>query len=424
MLEYNNQYETHPLYNHFKSWIDMEENYQDTYFIINTALYAAEKYIYNTYNIATRATLVHEYFGDITEDKAYAKFNVHNLLGVYTDDGYELPSVIYYDTTSKIYETSTGPLQLNSDSISNVTAINLNMEYVTGYIYPTNALETSVIPLGNDDPGDEVTRPALSNSDGSPLHSPLATSNTYYDLSIIGDPGSTIFINDIEGTLLDAKGTLITDSISTQPTINEDRIGRVTLTLVNGINTFIVDARDDGGNVSETITIVINKQVTFEEQLVELCGKDLVTIDGTYKLIVSSLVGSTITVNGTDVVTYSTGYDVIETTVPTEGIADIIITVTSPAGIVSRELLTHILYDTTISESQAIRINDLGTNAVAMPQDMLMAVLMIANHYFKIALYKNDETFSYGDNVSNRTTFNADRFPKEAHKILSNYLMY
>lgn len=424
MLEYNNQYETHPLYNHFKSWIDMEENYQDAYFIINTALYAAEKYIYNSYGIATRATLVHEYFGDVTEDRYYSKFNIHNLLGAYTNDGYELPSVMYYDTTTKTYETSTGPFKLDKDFLREVDAINLNLEYITGYIYPENARDTSVISTGNDDLGDDVTRPSISNSDGSPLHSPLSTSNSYYDLYVIGDPGSTIYINDVEGTLLDASGTPITEDVSVKPIINEDRIGKVSIALADGINTLIIDARDEVDNISEAITIIINKQSTFEEQTVELCGKDLVTIDGNYKLIISSLVGSTINVNGVDEITYSTGYDVVQTSVATEGVEDILITVTSPAGIVSRPLLTHITYDSTIEESLSIRLNDLGTNGVTMPQDMLMAVLMIANHYFRIALYKHQDTQSYGDNVSNRTTFNSDRFPKEAHRILSSYIMY
>jgi len=59
-----------------------------------------------------------------------------------------------------------------------------------------------------------------------------------------------------------------------------------------------------------------------------------------------------------------------------------------------------------------------------MPEDMLMALLMIANHYYRVALYKHDETASYGDSVSNRITFNVDRFPKDAHSILSKYVKY
>lgn len=427
MLEYNNQYETHALYNHFKSWIDMEEGYQDSYFIINTALYAAEKYIYNTYGIATKATQVHEYFGTLTEDIEYPKFNIHNLLAIYTDDGYVLPSILYYDTTSKIYETTTGPLKLLGNSLVDISATNLNIEYITGYVYPETAKDTAVVPVGNENWGDEVTRPSISNSDKSPLHSPLSTMNTYYDLYVIGDPGSTVYINDIEGVLLDANGILITDSVSIAPTINEDRIGKVSLSLSDGINTFTIHAKDAADNISESIVILINKQATFMDSTVELCAKNLVTNTTTFKTTVASTPGSIIEVTAdsvTTTLTYSTGLDIIENTIATEGLLDVTIVVTTPAGIVSRTLLTHILYDTTLSNEYVSTMNDLGNNSMAMPQDMLMAVLMIANHYFRIALYKNDDTHSYGDNVSNRTTFNADRFPVEAHRILSRYRMY
>lgn len=402
----------------------MEENYQDSYFIINTALYAAEKYIYNNYNIATRATKVHEYFGDITEDTAYPEFNIHNLLAVYTDEGYTLPSIIYYNDTNKVYETSDGPFRIGSNTLDEVSAINLNLEYITGYIYPENARDTAIVPDGNDDWGSEVTRPSLSNPDGSPLYSPLSTSNTYYDLHVIGDEGSTIFINDIAGVVLDAKGVAITADVNPTSVINSDRIGKVTLTLADGINTFIIDARDTSDNVSATVTIVINKQAKFNDISVELLGKDLVTNDGNYKLILNSIPGSTININAVDEVTYSTGTDIIETSIITEGLNDINIIVTSPAGTVSRTLLTHVSYDSTLSDDYTQAINDASFNNMEMPQDMLMAVLMIANHYFRIALYKHEGTQSYGDNVSNRTTFFADRFPKEAHRILSKYIMY
>ena len=425
MLEYNSQYETHKLYNHFKSWIDMEENYQDSYFIINTALYAAEDYIYNTYNLATKATKIHEYFGDVTEDELFPKFNIHNLLAVYTDDGYTLPSTIHYDDISKTYITEDGPFRMNGGVLNEVNAINMNLEYITGYVYPENARDTSVIPEGSSELyGEEVTRPAISNSDSSPLYSPLSTTNSYYDLHIIGDTSSTIYVDGVIAELRDATGILITEEVNPQPTINDDRIGKITLSLATGINTFVIDARDASDNVSEEITIIINKQTKFMDTSVELQGKDLATNDGNYKLIVSSTPGSSISVNGTEELAYSNGTDVVEATLATEGTQDISIVVTSPAGTISRPLLTHVLYDTNLTDDYLESLNDLGFNSMIMPQDMLMAILMIANHYFRIALYKHEDTVSYGDNISNRTTFESDRFPKEAHRILSQYVIY
>ena len=424
MLEYNNQYETHPLYNHFKSWIDMEENYQDSYFIINTALYSAESYIYNTYNIVTRATKVHEFIGDVTEDTFYSRFALRNLLGVYTTDGYVLPSLVYYDVDNKTYTTSSGPFNISDSTLYDVSASNINIEYITGYTYPDNAVGTSVVPLDTSSVGDEVTRPELFNKDGAPLQSPLSTVNQYFDIQVIGDAGSTLYVNDSMAELLDVYGVAITEPINPTYIINEDRIGKITLTLVDGLNTFNIYAVDDVGNKSEDITIVINKQPSFIDTEVQLLGKDLVTTTGDYKILVSSTVGSTILVDGNIVLSNSTGKDVIELNTTAVGVNTISIVVTTPSGISSNPMVTSILFDPSISEEQANAANSLGTNNTTMPQDMLMAILMIAHHYFRIALYKHEDTHSYGDNVSNRTTFTTDRFPKEAHRILSQYVRY
>lgn len=443
MLEYNNQYETHPLYNHFKSWIDMEENYQDSYFIINTALYAAEKYIYSTYNINTRATMIHEYFGDITKDEVFTKFNINNLLSVYTDDGYVLPSIIHYDDVAKTYITEEGPFRLNGGILNEVSATNMNIEYVTGYTYPLDARDTSIVPIGNtEEYGEGVTRPKLSNATGGPLSSPLSTINEYYDLYITGDPSSTIYVNAIIAELRDAKGNLITESINPQPIINEDRLGKITLSLIDGINTFAIKALDASDNESEEIYIVINKQTNFKSPTVQLLNKDLVTNTGIYSIALDTPIGSSILINSIEELAYSTGIDILTINLPMypnedllpeeglypltpiDGVNNILIEVISAAGTVSRPLLTHILYSADISDDYMNSINNINLNDMTMPQDMLMALLMIANHYFKIALYKNEGTASYGDNVSNRTTFIADRFPKEAHRILSRYTMY
>ncbi len=424
MLEYNGQYETHPLYGHFKSWIDMEDNYQNAYFIMNTALYAAEAYIYNTYNVATKAIQIHEYFGDITEDKEYPKFNVGNLLAAYTNDGYVLPSIIYYNATSKTYEVSEGNFRLANNALTEINAINLNLDYITGYTYPEDVRYTPTYTAGTDDAGSEVTTPTISNSDGSPLYSPLSTMKSFYNLYIIGDVGATVYVNGVIGELLDASGSTITEDVSVSPTINDNRIGKVSLTLVDGINTFIITTKDVAENESKDTTIIINKQETFKILPVELCSKDLVTNDGDYKVAISSIPGSTIEINGVTLTTYSKGHDTLLPSVSTEGIQDVSIVVTSPAGVISEPYLTQVLYDSTLSDGYVRGINGVTTTDIVMPQDMLMAILMIANHYFRIALYKHEDTQSYGDTVSNRVTFNADRFPKEAHKILSRYLMY
>lgn len=402
----------------------MEENYQDSYFIINTALYSAESYIYKNYNINTRATLVHEYFGDVTGDNLHSRFNIQNLLAIYTADGYVLPSIVYYNPSTQVYEIADGPFRLEDSTLIEASATNLNIEYVTGYIYPTNVKDTATIPSGNSDWGSDVTMPRICNPDSSPLYSPLSTTSTYYDLYIIADEGASIYVNNTIGELRDAKGVLITDAINPRQIVNENRIARVTLSLVAGVNTFVIDARDAVNNKSEAITIIINKQANFSNTTVSLYTKDLVTNDGKYNIVLQSTPGSIVTVNGVAAVQYSNGIDVVELVQATEGLFDVNITVTSPAGTISRPLHTKVLYDSTLSDSYVESVNDMGNNSITMPQDMLMALLMIANHYFRIALYKHEDTQSYGDNVSNRTTFIADRFPKEAHRILSNYTRY
>ncbi len=424
MLEYNEQYETHPLYGHFKNWVDMDDNYQESYFIINTALYAAEEYIFNKYSILTRATPIHEFLGNITTGVVYPRYSLTNLLSIYTADGYELPSVSYFDAPEGKYIVSDGVLQVSEGSLLNVTATDLNVDYITGYLMPPNAKDTSVVPTGNDDLGAKVTRPSISNPDGSPLHSPLSTSNTYYDLYVIGDPGSVVYVNDIEADLLDAAGNAILDDVNPAPIINEERIGKISLTLVDGINTFSIDARDESSNISQPLTIVINKQSNFNQTSVELISKDLVTNDGEYNVSIKSTPGSKITVNDVDLLIYSTGYDTVTGTIVTEGVNLITIKVTAPSGNVTQSMVQQVLYDSSISEAQVAAINDTASNTLSMPQDMLMAILMIAHHYFRIALYKHDETNSYGDSVSNRITFNKDRFPKDAHNILTRYMRY
>ena len=424
MLEYNEQYETHPLYNHFKNWIDMDDSYTDSYFIINTSLYAAEKYIYNTYGIAIRAAIINEYLGDVTDDIVYPKFNLQNLIGVYTNNGYVLPKITYYDTAELTVVQTEGEYAISDGNLVDVDADGMSIEYVTGYTFPEELRNTYIIPQGNTASGIEASSITITNADGAPLYSPLSTNKTYFDISVIGDIGADIYVNDVLGELRDAQGNLITEAINPNVTINSERVGKVTLTLVNGINTFEIKTVDDGTNESYIVTIVINKQDKFKRTSVELLDKSLVTNDGTFTVKVGSALGSTINVNGVDKVTYSTGVDVISDTLLTEGTQPIVITVTSPTGTVSEPLTTHIIYDSTLDDKLVRAINDINFNSTTMPPDVMMALLMIAHHYFKIALYKHEDTQSYGDNVSNRITFVADRFPKEAHRILSQHVRY
>ncbi len=402
----------------------MESDYEDSYYIMNTALYAAERYILENYNVATRTSLIHEYLGTVSSDTIYPKYIMNNILALYTSDGYTLPSVFYYDEAESVYTQSEGPLLINEDALDISSATDLSVEYVAGYLYPAIPSDTPVISDGNYDTDATVTRPAISNFDGAPLHSPLSTMKTYYDLGIIGDPGSSLYVNGLPAELLDAQGAEVTEAVPYSTTINEERRGLVSLTLVNGINTFEISAIDDANNSSDAITIIINKQDTFTETYVELMSKDLATNDGNYTIVINSDIGATISINGTDEVLYSNGVSVIETTVAVEGVNDIVIIVTNPSGSISKTLTTRILYDTTLTDNQISALNNISPTITQMPEDILMALLMIAHHYYRIALYKHEETLSYGDNVSNRTTFNENRFPKEAHRILSKYIKY
>ena len=402
----------------------METNYEDSYYIMNTALYAAETYVLNTYNIITKSKIIHEYFGDVSASTLYPRFPLNNILATYTDDGYVLPSVLYYDSINKTFSKSEGPFIVDEGTLITEAATNLNVEYTAGYVYPTVPEDTSVIPEGNNVLDSPVSRPILSNINGSPLHSPLATTKTYLNVNIVGDAGSTIYVDGVPAVLLDAAGAPITESVTYGPVLNEDRRGQITLTLVNGINTFSIDATDAADNTSDPIVIIIDKQSSFLTTDFSIITKTLVTNDGNYELTLQTLPGSSVTFNGDPVLTYSTGLDTITNVETAEGIFDVSVIVTSPAGIVSKIEVTQIQYDSTLTTESVDSINSLGNTIQEIPKDIMMALFMIANHYYRSALYKHDETHSYGDNVSNRITFVSDRFPKAAHSILSKYIRY
>jgi hypothetical protein len=404
----------------------MEDTYYDTYFTINTALYAAEEYIHNTYGVIVNSTSIQEYFGNVDEQILQPRYQATNINSIYTSEGYTLPSVTYIE--NNVPNKTNGPLVIERKAFTDVFADNLLVNYVSGFTYPPTPDFTDSDSTATSEIGDTVSTPIICNPNGSPLASPMSASREYYDLFVIGDPAASIHIDGNLGVLKDAQGNLITEDITPNVVINEDRIGRVTLDLSTGVNTFDVTIEDGSGNVSNTVTLVINKQDEYKAASPVLLKKDLVTNTGTVSVTVQTTPGSTIQgdVGGapTTYVAYSSGVDTFEVTLGSNGLQEVTLEVTSPLSSNAENIQVVGLVDDSLTDAQVQATNYISQQDTEMPQDLLMALLMIANHYFKIALYKHDETHSYGDNVSNRTTFVADRFPKDAHMILSKYVTY
>jgi len=415
------QYPTHPLYSHFKSWIDMEDDYQDSYYIINTSLYAAEQYIENTYNIITTPSNIKEYFGEITEtDKVYPSYAITNLLDIFINNSYALPTIKYVENGQMLTYEGKYDFEKRKNTLKNIEG-DTTINYVTGWVYPPNVAYISNIPEDVDD--GEVSTPKLYLEDDSPISQVVNTTAAKIRLKVIGDPASTIYINGTQAILEDDDGAIIDPSITPNITINESRIGMCTLTLNAGANTFNITLRDSYGTESKIVNIVVNRQDTTTKPKLVILGKTFATVDGTYTLTVMTEPGASIEVDGTVVIPSADYINTITGTLATEGTHTLSIKATTTG---STFLTTTILYDTNLPipviEWYESNSNDLSN--VVMPQDLLMAILMIAHHYFKAALYKHDETHSYGDNVSNRTTFIKERFPKDAQNILSRYVRY
>jgi len=423
MANFNTQYVTHPLYNHFKAWIDMEDAYYDLYFAINTSLYAAEEYIYKTYGVYVQTHTIQEYLGDIDEPIVQLQHSPTNILGVYTDAGYTLPSVTYID--NNIPASTSGPFTINDNSLKDVKATNLLVNYNSGFTYPPTSEFTDTTSEDTSEVGEGVSTPIICNPDGSPLSSPISVSGDYFNLHIIGDPTTTIYINGTIGELKDAQGNTISTDILPNIIINDDRIGKATLDLVVGLNTFDITTIDGSNNESKKVTLVINRQLNILPATSVIVNKDLVSIDGNINITIKTVPGSSIEANATTLVAYTKGVDSFVLPLPnTNGVQNIDLSITSPYSSGVEILNVQALVDSTMTSKQIAAVNSVGQQETEMPQDLLMALLMVANHYFKIALYKNDENQSYGDNVSNRTTFINDRFPKDAHMILSKYVTY
>ena len=252
---------------------------------------------------------------------------------------------MYFDTEDKVYKESEGPFKANGDSFINSTATSLSVDYITGYMYPSIAEDTPTTPLNISDVGDEVTTPVIVNANSSPLYSPLSTNISYYDIYVVADEGASIYINGVLGELRDASGALITEDVTPNTIVNDEYIGKTTLSLSTGLNTFNITMKDSSGNESSVLTIVINKQTSFIEETVHLINKDLVTNDGDYSVVIESTPGSSISLNGLEILWYSNGLDKVEGELSTTGVNDILIEVVPPTGAPCRPLLTHILYD-------------------------------------------------------------------------------
>jgi len=400
----------------------MEDAYYDLYFIINTALYAAEDYIQNTYGVVTSISNIQEYLGDVKEDRLELRYPLTNILSIYDSNGYALPSVAYID--EGVPTVTDGVLKINEKVLTNVNATNLLINYTSGYTYPPTAKFTSNTSEDTSEVGEGKTTPLICNPDGSPLSSPLTASEQYYDINVIGDPSADIYVNGVLGELLDKDGNTITEPVTPNVTINDERVGRVTLTLVAGLQSIEITTQDGSGNVSNAVTLVINYDSTIQTTA-SLINRDLVTNSDTFAVTLATTKGATIIsiddTNGiVEHVAYSSGIETINIAVPSSGKQLLDYSIRVDAVKIDIQILVDLALDTDAVNA----INNAGHYQSDMPQDILMALLMIANHYFKIALYKHDETQSYGDNVSNRTTFIADRFPKDAHLILSKYVTY
>jgi len=392
MIDNKTIYSEHPFYNQFVKWSGLELN-SENYFMINTALFGAEDYISQRFDIKLSPINIIEHF----DTNTHPRYRISKLLNVMSNT-LLLPSVRYYNKTTNEYENVDGQYSFN-DSL-NVTE-DSTITYLTGYIGKQD-ITFDVQPSGTFD-NKAPLQPLIYFNDIL-VDTPIYTLEDTIEVVVEGEIGSNIYVNE--------KNTTIN--------IGDDGTATISLNINSRITTYRITLVDTMNNVSERNNILILKQENQNILNLILLGQELVTNNNELKVSIYLSESGNLIINGLDKGMY------------TKGIHEIIVDNLDGSYIILQLVNDNRISDDIVIPYSIVTYDDNYVKAVNkhlldipyIPMDLLIAFFKLTQHLYHSTLYKDDNIDRYSAGTSKSISFTSHRIPKDILEVLSLYIEY
>ena len=403
----NNKYvETHELYGKFCQWLGVSNIAENTYSMINYSLHTAELYLNTQYGISTTLST------NIDLVASNSNFQFPNsptkIINMFKNGKVCYPNVNYLDTTNFSiikeigeYSTDLSDVRLSGD----FTSI-----YLTGYVQKTSLLELNT-------PNEEYKlNPPIFEINSSSVISPITTYIDSFDLTVTGDIGSKVFVNEVEVGSLGNEGKL-----------------DIPVTLTQEVSDMSVKLTDSTGSKdSNTSTLVFIKSVNIPTPMFYILGYSTRVNTKNIEVRIAKPPmsklsykrnGVTITLDDdSNAQTVTTVTLPFETSTPTSKvIMELFVT---KDDIHSKSEFILVDYSESFSTEYLKELNKEVTFTPYMPEDLMVGMFKLANHFYKGTLYNNANTDKYSTSLGESATYTSHTIPKDIKSLITSYITY
>ena len=408
MIDTTQYTKTHELYTQFGQWLGVDGKIDSNYFMINYSLHAAEAYIKNYYNIDLSLNTV---FEKVSKHSVFApSHKPTKIINVFKSGKLVYPVIEYLDSNTFSIVKSSGDYSLDMDF--NDRYAEFYSTYLTGYVY------TDTSDYSNIDFDDEyrLPNPKVFLDNNIAVQSPQTVYTNPISVTIVGVPYSKVFIDSVEVGVIDKNGTYIHN-----------------LELPQEVTTLKVKIQDPNDeNIESTeikeLFILSNKK---EVPYLHLVGYTRRV--NTDKAIINVIapIGSNLTINNestntTTSVTTTSLVTKVEIPIATSSDgSNIAVSITADInGVSSREVKALINYDTSLSNEYIHELNKDLDYVPYLPDDLMIAVFKLANHFYNGTLYNNANTDSFRLATDISQSYTSHTIPSDVKRLLSVYTHY
>jgi len=411
MIDTTQYTKTHELYTQFGQWLGVDGTIDSNYFMINYSLHAAENYIRNYYNINLTMDTI---FEKVNKSSTFSPtFPPTKILNMFKSGEVTYPAVSYLDSTSFSIITSQGGYSRDMDLYSSTE--DFHATYLTGYIY-TDSTDYSDIDFDDEF---RLPEPRLVTQYNEPVTSPFEVYEDTITFTVIGEPLSNVLVNDSHVGTLSSQGVL-----------------EYTTTVTQEVTTLVfklVSATDET-LVSRDVKVLIVNVPTTPKPYLHILGYDLKVNTKNARVIVAAPLGSSLSINGEVLMDTDLGVPVITKELVTYLDLPIVTELESKIqdfkveskrnGRTSEHRNTRVQYDSSLTDSYLNELNKYTTFIPYLPEDLMVAMFKLANHFYNGTLYNNSgvESLRTANGVSQ--TYTSHSIPEDIKNLLSTYVHY
>lgn len=402
MIDTTQYTKTHELYAQFGQWLGVDGKIDSNYFMINYSLHAAESYIKNYYNIDLSLETI---FEKVSKNSAFAPSHTPTkIINVFKAGKLSYPTISYLDNATFTIVKSEGDYTTDMDF--NGSYADFYSTYLTGYVY-TDTSDYSDIDF-NDEYRLPSPRVFLDNSVG--VKSPQTVYSSSFDITIIGTPTSKLFINSEEVGVIGDNGSYVhTLNLSQEVTTIRLKVQDAIDPSIESVEVKELFILSDKKEVPYIHVVGYTKRVNFKSAIVN----------------VITPIGSVISINGIDTTTTSLITEVAVPIVTYKESDFIILSIKSTLnGVSSKGLKLMVEYSTSFSDEYIYELNKDMSYVPYLPDDLMVALFKLANHFYNGTLYNNSNVDSFRTANAISQTYTSHSIPSDVKKLLSTYTHY